>query len=625
VRAVLAALAAVVAALAWAAASAVPAAAQSASGGRPLIEEGPTGRTLLGGTWRHRRDPRDQGLDAHWERSRSTRGWSAVTVPHAWNAGDTSLEGFIGDPAWYRKDFRLPGGGGATGWRIRFEAVNYRSTIWLNGRRIGQHEGAFVPFELPLRNARRGGVNRLVVRVDNRRLPFDFPPSQYTRTDEPRGGWWNYGGILREVYLRPVDRVDFESVQVRPEVACARCPARVRFAVAVRNDSDATQRVRLAGAFGDQRVRFPATRIPRGSTRTLLARIGVARPRLWSPGDPYLYPVALDLSAGGRSAGRYELRTGIRSVTVSGDGRLLLNGAPLNVRGVGLHEDMPGKGAALDSEDRGRLIAEIRELGATMARSHYPLHPRFHELADRAGLLVWTEVPVYRMDSDFLAPRAVRAAAVDLVRRNILTNQNRPSVIVWSVGNELEDTVPWPVRTYIAAAARAARRMDPSRPVGMAIEGHPRVGCRPGYEPLDVIGLNDYFGWYTGQVANREDLSGYLDAMRACHPRKALLVTEFGAEANRDGPVEEKGTYQFQQDWIRYHLSVFQTKPWLSGISYWALREFLVRPGWAGGNPLPQPPMHQKGVITYDGRRKPAYADLQQNFRATPVLLPAAR
>ena len=407
-------------------------------------------------------------------------------------------------------------------------------------------------------------------------------------------------------------------------MACATCAASVRFTVTVRNDSHSRQRVRLAGSFGEQRVRFRAVRVRAGRTRTLRARIRVARPRLWSPADPYLYPVALDVAAavpGARltAAGGYRLRTGIRTVSVRGDGRLLLNGTPVNLRGVGLHEDMPGKGAALDGADRARILAEMRDLGANLVRSHYPLHPAFHELADREGVLVWTEVPVYRMNSTYLEPRGVRAAAVDIARRNVLTNQNHPSVIVWSIGNELDDRAPYAVRAYIRAAAREVRRLDPSRPVGMAIEGHPAVGCRRGYEPLDVIGLNDYFGWYSGQVSRREDLSPYLDMMRGCHPRQALMVTEFGAEANRSGPVEEKGTYEFQREWIRYHLSVFATKPWLNGISYWALREFLVRPGWAGGNPLPQPPMHQKGVISYDGRRKPAFADLQESYRSTPL------
>jgi beta-glucuronidase len=301
---------------------------------------------------------------------------------------------------------------------------------------------------------------------------------------------------------------------------------------------------------------------------------------------------------------------------VRADGRLLLNGLPVNLRGVALHDDLPGKGAALTETDRLQTIRQVKDVGATLVRSHYPLSPAFMELADRAGILVWSEVPVYRMITGYLFP-STRRAAVDLVRTNILDNENHPSAMVWSIGNELQDSVPPLVRRYIQAAARVAKGLDPSRPVGMAIEGHPLAACRAGYGPLDVIGINDYFGWYDGQVANRDDLSPYLEKMRACHPTKALMITEFGAEANRNGSVTEKGTYQFQQDFIAFHLGVFNTKPWLSGVVYFPLREFAVRPGWDGGNPMPQPPMHQKAVISYDGTAKPAYYDLQAAFRST--------
>ena len=114
----------------------------------------------------------------------------------------------------------------------------------------------------------------------------------------------------------------------------------------------------------------------------------------------------------------------------------------------------------------------------------------------------------------------------------------------------------------------------------------------------------------------------YLDRLHQCYPDKAVLVTEFGAEANRAGPVEEKGTYAFQQAWIARHLAIFASKPWLSGASYWALREFVCSPNWAGGNPRPSPPMHQKGLLTYAGQPKPAYADVRQSFRSTLQVVP---
>ena len=253
---------------------------------------------------------------------------------------------------------------------------------------------------------RRGGVNHLVVRTDNRRLPIDFPPTTYTQTDEPRGGWWNYGGIVREVYLERVDRIDFERVVVRPSVPCPTCPVSVRLITVVRNVSGRRQRVRVRASFGGFPVRMGTVAIRPGSRRTLTQRIPVSGPRLWTPATPYLYPVTFTASASARGAlrraARYEVHTGLRSVRVRADGRLLLNGLPVNLRGVAVHEDLPGKGPAWTDADRLQTIRQIKESGSTLVRSHYPLSPRFHAMADRAGLLVWSEVPVYRMNTGYL-------------------------------------------------------------------------------------------------------------------------------------------------------------------------------------------------------------------------------
>jgi beta-glucuronidase len=200
---------------------------------------------------------------------------------------------------------------------------------------------------------------------------------------------------------------------------------------------------------------------------------------------------------------------------------------------------------------------------------------------------------------------------------------------VWSLGNELSSR-PGPVQgDYIRNAAAQAKALDPTRPVGLAVAGYPSVGCQPEYAPLDIIGINEYFGWYPGPngvIADRDALPDYLDSVRACYPGKALMITEFGAEANRDGPVEEKGTYQYQQDFVNYHLGVYATKPWLNGAFYWALEEFRVRPGWEGGNPRPDPPIHQKGLLRFaDRSKKPAWFDIQRLFAGTPQIGPPVR
>jgi beta-glucuronidase len=582
---------------------------------------GPTGRYLLGGTWLFRKDDADKGLSQGFMRNAATEGWSRVTVPNAWNATDQSAESFAGTVGWYRKDFRLPSAAKRFAWIMRFESVNYRSRIWLNGRLLGKNTGAYLPFELrlPAGLLKRGGVNRLVVRVDNRRHPTDFPPSNLNPKGQPTGGWWNYGGILREVYLRQVDAIDFSTVRVIPDLPCATCDATVNFQTTVRNFSDSSQKVTLAARFGTRSLKLGTRSLGAKKFAAFSGRIKLRHPRLWSPGAPNLYDVAIAARVGKRQVSRYVLRTGVRSLKIV-DGHLLLNGQALNVRGWGYHEDSKDLGFAIDNHIRDQQLALIKESGATIVRSHYPLHPYFMERADQLGLLLWSEIPVYSVRTKYLKQRLVRELAAKELRDNILINGNHPSIAIWSIGNELS-AKPGPVQGYyIQRAVRTAKLLDPTRPVGLAVAGYPSAGCQPEYNQLDVIGLNDYFGWYpgpNGQIADRTLLSDYLDSVHACYPTKALFISEFGAEANRDGPVEEKGTYAFQQDWINFNLGVFASKPWLNGAIYWAIQEFRVRPDWDGGNPRPAPPIHQKGLVTLDWQKKPAWASMVAAFHAT--------
>jgi len=585
---------------------------------------GPGERYGLGGSWLLRFD-RGVGLSRGFQSSTSTAGWSPVSVPSAWNATDQSKASMTGTVAWYRKDFELPPAAAASTWIVRFESVNNRVTAWLNGRPIGSHAGAFLPFELalPARVLKTHGANHLVLRVDSRRAASDLPKA---------GLWWNYGGILRTVYLERVDRVGFASVQVLPRLPCPTCDASIEFRVMLRNYSSAPQNVRLKSTYGGLAVDLGAAIVGAGATSTFIKQATLPKPQLWSPASPHLYDVTLDLAlgpqAGGaeewRPAGHYFLRSGVRSIGVSPHGTLLLNGQQLNFRGVGLIEDSKDLGAALnDSIDR-RLIAEAKNLGATAIRSQYPLGEHLEELADENGLLLWSEIPVDKIPPRYLADRSFRDRAVAKLRENILTNSSHPSIIVWSIANELAPEPDAAQGAYISQAVSAAHALDPTRPVGLAVAAYPSAGCQAHYyAPLEVVGLNDYFGWYPGPVGdlkNRNGLSGYLDAMHACYRGKALLVTEFGAEANRPGPVAERGTYAFQQDFVKFHLNVFATKPWLGGAVYWALQEFRVRPGWGGGNPRPTPPIHAKGLISFSGTLKPAYYDVQKIYRATTQL-----
>src|SRR3954468_20082493 len=266
--------------------SAAPAAAQSAvstPSAKTLYRNGPSGRFLMDGTWLRKLTNVQSGP----QRETGVAGWTRVTVPNAWNAGDNSDASFAGGVGWYRKDFRFPSNNRNSSWVVRFESVNYRSKVWLNGRPVGTNRGAYLPFEirLPRGLVRRGRVNRLVVRVDSRRFPTDFPPAGLSTTGVPTGGWWNYGGILREVYLRKIDDIDFNTVVVRPNLPCATCAATDTYRVTLRNYSAMARRVTVAARFGARRFGLGSGAVAPGRFVTFSRTVPIGHPRLWSPGS----------------------------------------------------------------------------------------------------------------------------------------------------------------------------------------------------------------------------------------------------------------------------------------------------------------------------------------------------
>jgi beta-glucuronidase len=592
-----------------------------------LYRDGPDDRYLLGGTWLYRADPGDVGAtQGLWRDTGDTTGWGQVAVPNSFNARDLSDASMNGSVGWYRRDFTVPSEAFARDvspaqrfWVVRFESVNYRATVWLNGRRLGGHAGAFLPFELDLKGL-RSGVNHLVVRVDSRRGPGDLPPG-------PGGGWWNFCGILREVYLRSVQRVDMPAVHVRPVLSCLSCAARITALATLRNLTGSRQKVTLRGRYGPMALNFGSRTLGPHATITAATSASLPRPRLWSPTRPYLYRASLTLADGsGHALLGWQTFSGVRRIVVTRGGRLTLNGRLLNLRGFSLHEQDVFTGGVLTPQRTSQLLGWIRQVGGTLIRSHYPLSPELQEEADRRGLLIWSEVPVYQLSRQALADPAVVARTHAVLQANIATNENHPSVLLWSIGNELPTPADGAEAAYIRGAAALSHRLDPTRPVGMAVSAWPGVDCQGAYAPLDVIGFNDYFGWFDaggGTTDDRDSLSPFLDSFRACYPTHAIFVTEFGVEGNRNGPVEERGTYQFQSDSAAFHLAVFATKSWLAGAIWFPLQDFAARPGWGGGNPLPNPPYVQKGLFDVFGNAKPIAAVISQIYHHTVQIGPS--
>jgi beta-glucuronidase len=561
----------------------------------PLYTDGPSGRYLLNEGWS---TGRARGGSFH-----------PVSIPNAFNARRFNPRGERSWVQWYRERFTLPQAPGATGWRIRFESVSTSAEVWLNGHRLGAHTGAHVPFELPAKGVRRG-ANVLLVRVDGRASRDDIPPAGRER------GWWNYGGILREVYLRKVGTLDLGDPQV---IATAGDPARVTFSAQVRNTSATTVPADVAivvtgpHGFSSSLPAVGGDTLPDGLTK-VTASFEIPNAALWSPDSPSLYDLEATLPGGQTT----EIHFGVRRWSKAPNGRPLLNGRPLQLRGASFHEDTLARGAALTPADEDSIASELTALGANFSRQHYPPSERLLEAFDRLGIVFWEQIPVWRLKGKDLARPGLRHTILERLRDTILRDRNHASVIAWGVANEIVHGGQAET-SYLSQAKILIRRLDPTRFFAVDQTLSPHVRLPAAFKKLDALGISEYVGWYGNDSLAR--VRPLLDSVHRQLPGVALFATELGAEANRAGPASSKGTFAFQARWLDRQLTILDATPYLGGAIVWLLRDYAVRPGWAGGNPRPSPPFSTKGLIDRHGRRKPAWNVVRRHFaRVVPLL-----
>ena len=561
-------------------------------------------------------DPANVGQRKDWQKPGEAKGWRKVSIPHILDARVTKAAK-NGTYGWYRMRFRTPRT--ARAFQVTFDQIRRNSTVWLNGRRVAEHADPYTPFTVPLRDLKPGKANQLIVRAENRD----------TDTNE---GWWNWGGITRAVTVEPVGAVAANDLHVAGNLPCPDCSAEVEGHTLLRNRTNRTVtpqvRVQVRTGGGETETHTVSTGpLPRNSARSVRFKFPVSGVETWSPGNPALYQATVSTVVGGAPQHVQSERIGFRSVVVSG-GKLLLNGRALQMRGVSIHEDAPGHGAALTDADVAKIVADVKAIGANVVRAHYAFDQRLLDAFDREGILVYNEAPVYQADRSLRTPR-FRAKAIKRVLDTVQQGYSHPSVIVNSVANELTlipDAVPG-TKAFLSQAANAVRGTDDTRPVAVDLRALPGYDFSTVYAAYDVLGFNLYFGWYKGRPGHEleplEAAEDFLKTQRQNYGEQAIVATEYGAEMFEDAPEDPtvKGTHQFGIDWINRTQDILDRSPDLSGTIYWTLREFAIRPGWSGGaNIINQGSLHRKGVLGYfSGAPKPAYEVLKERLSRAPL------
>jgi len=516
-----------------------------------------------------------------------------AALPQAWVGHDPSLRYYQG-LMWYERRFDAPALKPGQRAFLRFEAVNYTAKVFLNGKSVGEHEGGFTPFSLEVTDVLRASNNQVTVGVDSTPQADGVPP--------PVTDWENYGGITRPMRLviTPATFVDEAWVRLTKD-------GKIAATVKLDGPQAANQEVHVrvaelnldvTGKTDAQGVLNVSTTAPRSLAR-------------WSPEKPKLYDVVVQTGED-----RLTDRVGFRTIETRGS-KILLNGKPIFLRGISIHEEEFGDNPARTITEAGAraLLSEVKEglHGNFVRLAHYPHSEITTRVADEMGLLVWSEIPVYWL-VDFGNPRTLKLAR-DMLADNIRRDRNRASIILWSVANETPITDPR--NTFLYQLVDDVRTLDDSRLVTAALltarktnNGVVEMGLNdPLADKLDVLAANTYNGWYS------DDTLDSLPAMTWKATDKPMVFSEFGADALSgfsDPVLMRKFSEDFQKKYYEKTLAMAAKAPTLAGMSPWILKDFRSP---RRQHPIYQQGWNRKGLVSPTGRRKPAFFVLQGFYK----------
>lgn len=504
-----------------------------------------------------------------------------LDVPGDFNSQIPELKYYEGN-VWYQRFFEAKKSLGNRQF-IYFAGVSYEAAVWLNGKEIGRHEGGFTPFQFDVTEHLVDGKNDLIVLVNNNRRVDGIPAMNFD--------WWNYGGILRDVFFidRPSTHVHDYKVQLKKG-----------------ESKIIAGYVQLRGATSPQKVQLTINelgiqQVLTTNTQGYVAFEIPATPELWSPQSPRIYDISIAVGHD-----RVSDEIGFRTIEVKG-ADILLNGKSVFLKGINFHEEIPQrKGRAYSEADAAMIISEVKALGCNFVRTaHYPQNEHIVRVAEKAGLMIWEEIPLWQ-GIEFSNP-AILKKAETMLREMVYRDKNRAGVIIWSVANE---TSPSDYRDQtLTDLVSLTRSLDDTRLVSAAFDNMRYNKETSTFyikdkvsEVVDVVGMNKYMGWYNPFRDEPKNIKWDVAT------DKPLIMSEFGGEAlyGQRGPadVAHHWSEDYQETIYRQNYRMFENIPNLRGTSPWVLFDFrspyrchqTYQNGW-----------NRKGLISDKGQRKKAW------------------
>ncbi len=442
-------------------------------------------RIDLSGTWQYRFDPIGYGEEKGWQEP-GHRTWNTIEVPGSFN---TEQEKWYNGIVWYRRSFHLSQHWADEHFFLQFLAVNLRCKVWVNGEFVGENIFPYLPFQFDITSVvRPGETNWVVVQVNNEIIEEAVP-------DRNWHGWWNFGGIIREVYLIHRPALFTNEVIVRTSLT-GENNWNLELLLNTYNleeTTKATFEVSLLDQTGRRIWNGVGQRQVLAGRTQFSFNIHQENVRPWSPDDPYLYSIRVITSQEDRNLQHQWLQQfGFREIRIDGT-QLVLNDKPLTIRGVSRHEMYPEVEMSPSRDHIRSDLEAIKNLGCNFIRTaHYANHPDFYELADEMGFLVWSEIPAWQTSTDVLTDRAVWNNCIRPQLETLVTYyRSHPCIIIWSVGNEFDsDTEPG--ARYAERATNFVRGLDPDRLVTFASDRHRPGQLDQSFRFVDIIAVNEY-------------------------------------------------------------------------------------------------------------------------------------
>ncbi len=550
--------------------------------------------------------------------AKNATNWVTLNLPHSWNSLDATDNdpGYRRSASWYKKNLVITNIDANKLYKLYFEGSNITTKVYVNGKDVGGHIGGYIGFTLDITKFITEGPNEVLVRVDNS-YNIEVIPSQ-------KSDFIIYGGITRDVWLLSMFKNNIDNIKIiTPQVS--EKSASLNLVATVKNSANASQFTYIAQVTNPKGKLIATKKGNLSGEKTSIDFNNIKNPELWDINQPNLYTVSVSLLENGIEKDKIQDKVGFRWFEFKDNGPFFLNGKRVLIRGTHRHEEHAGVGAAMSNEQQRKDMESIKEMGANFVRlAHYPQDPEVYKACDELGLLVWDELPWCRGG---IGNEVWQTNAKNMLAEIINQNYNHPSIILWSLGNEMSWLPDFKdgdnserMNVFLSELNDISHKLDPTRKTVIR-------KYEEGSKIVDVFSPSIWSGWYSGSFKSYKKA---IDKYKLDY--KHFIHAEYGGDShvgrhsenpiNGEGQIKSEGweeaivqtkvaniaqigdwSENYIVDLFDWHLHISENDPTFVGNLQWSFKDFAtpLRPE----DDIPY--MNQKGLVDRNGNPKDAY------------------